>query len=55
LWSKDTPGTPEIVGNGGEVNLQTCLGQTNEAHAGEPVGALPCAEHFFDPATNRRN
>jgi hypothetical protein len=23
------------------VNLQLCLGQTNEAHAGEPIGAFP--------------
>ena len=38
-----------------EVNLQTCLGQTNEAHAGKPVGAFPCAKHFFDPAANRSN
>jgi hypothetical protein len=29
------------------------LGQTNGAHASEPIGAFPCAKHFFDPAANR--
>jgi hypothetical protein len=45
----------QVVGDGGEVDLQTCLGQINEAHASEPIGAFPRAKHFFDLAANRSN
>lgn len=46
---------PEIVGDGGDPDLQPGLGETEPTCLPQAVGALPGAEHLLDPVTHAAN
>jgi hypothetical protein len=40
----------EVVGDGGEVDLDGGFGETSPSHSAQAVAALPCPEDLLDPA-----
>jgi hypothetical protein len=52
LWLsvEDVHGAFEVVGNGGEVDLDGCFGEAAPSHSAQAVAALPCSENFLDPS-----
>lgn len=43
-------GAFEVVGDGGELNLDGGFGETSPSHSAQTVAALPCPEDLLDPA-----
>lgn len=52
LGCEDIHGALEIVGNGGEVDLNGGFGETSPSHSAQAVRALPCPENLLDPAAH---
>ena len=52
LGSETVQGALEIVGDGGEVDLDGGFGETSPSHSAQAVAALPRSEDLLDPAAH---
>ena len=50
LSCENVHGALEVVGDGGEVDLDGGFGETSPSHSAQAVAALPCTEDLLDPA-----
>jgi hypothetical protein len=47
------PIAAEVKSDGGERDLQPCVGQAHPAHRAKMIAAFPDPEDFFDPCADR--
>ena len=52
MRGEDVEGALEVVGDGGEVDLDGGFGETSPSHAAQAVRTLPCSEDLLNPAAN---
>lgn len=52
MGCENVQGALEVVGDGGEVDLDGGFGETSPSHSAQAVAALPRSEDFLDPAAH---
>ena len=52
MGCENVHGALEVVGDGGEIDLDGGFGETSPSHPAQAVAALPCTEDLLDPAPN---
>lgn len=52
LGRENIQGALEVVGDGGEVDLDCGFGETSPSHSAQAIAALPCAEDLLDPPSD---
>ena len=50
MGRENVHGALEVVGDGGEVDLDGGFGEASPSHSAQPVTTLPCSEDLLDPA-----